>query len=642
MKILLVEDDKPTATLLSEALTAQHYTIDLATDGQTGLALATAWDFDLILLDVLIPKLDGLDLCRQLRAKGYQKPILLFTSKNSSADVVDGFNAGADDYVTKPCEISELIVRIRALLRRGEIALAPALLTWGDLHLNPVSAEVIYQAQTLSLTPKEYSLLELFLRNPQRIFDRGAIIDRIWSIDDLPSEGAVTNLIKNLRQKLRAVGMTADMLETVYGLGYRLKTPLSKAQSTDRQDSKTSGGTQQGLASVNKVLDQFREAFIERIASLERVEQALRMSHLSQALRQSACEDAHKLAGGLGMFGYEEGSRLARAIEHLLMGDRPLTPPEIVKLSKRVMDLQKELARPPKSLTTLTKELLLPIQSRSVIAVSSDGTFTESLQAEAVTWGCQIEIVSSRTAAQKIAQTTPDLVLLDQDTEESAALLRTLTAQFPELPIVVIATSKSQSDTALYERQLGGEKEPKERHRILQKPISTAQVFEAMTQFAVRTEAGVRTEAAVLAEVSTEVIQAAAKVMIVDDDPLILKALKVLLQPQGFQVTVLENPRQFWDVLRAIAPDVLLLDLEMPAFSGIDLCQVVRQDPIWKDLPILMVTAHTDIPSLRRVFAAGANDFISKPIIRSELITRLLNQLDRSAAIRSSLVSSCV
>ena len=641
MKILLVEDDKPTATLLSEALTAQHYTIDIATDGQTGLDLATAWDFDLILLDVLIPKLDGLDLCRQLRAKGYQKPILLFTSKNSSADVVNGFNAGADDYVTKPCEISELTVRIRALLRRGEIALAPALLTWGDLHLNPVSAEVVYQDQTLSLTPKEYSLLELFLRNPQRIFDRSAIIDRIWSIDDLPSEGAVTNLIKNLRQKLRAAGMTADMLETVYGLGYRLKAPLSRLQSTDRQESKTLGGSQQRLASVNKVLDQFREAFIERIASLERVEQALRMSHLSQALRESACEDAHKLAGGLGMFGYEEGSRLAQAIEHLLMGDRPLTPPEIVKLSKRVMDLQKELARPPKSLTTLTKELLLPIQSRLVIAVSSDVIFTKSLQAEAVTWGCQIEIASSKTAAQKIAQTTPDLVLIDQDTEETT-LVQTLADQFPELPTVVIATSESQSDTALYKRQLRGEKEPKERHRILQKPISTAQVFEAMTHFAVRAEAAVHTEAAVLVEVPTEIVKAAAKVMIVDDDLLILKALKVLLQPQGFQVTVLENPRQFWDVLRAIAPDVLLLDLEMPAFSGIDLCQVVRQDPIWKDLPILMVTAHTDIPSLRRVFAAGANDFISKPLVQSELITRVLNQLDRSAAVRSSLVSSCV
>ncbi|MBW4659504.1 MAG: response regulator [Drouetiella hepatica Uher 2000/2452] len=664
MKILLVEDDKPTAALLAEALTAHRYTIDLATDGQTGLALATAWDFDLILLDVMIPKLDGLGLCRQLRAKGYQKPILLFTSKNSTADVISGFNAGADDYVTKPCEIPELIVRIRALLRRGETALAPALLTWGDLHLNPVSAEVIYQTHTLSLTPKEYSLLELFLRNPQRIFDRGAIIDRIWSIDDLPSEGAVTNLIKNLRQKLRAAGMTTEMLETVYGLGYRLKTPLPKTASGNPPEGEALGRrSQQGLASVNKVLDQFRDSFIERIASLERVEQALRMSlsqshpsqshpsqsHLSQALRQTACEDAHKLAGGLGMFGYEEGSRLARAIEHLLMGDRPLTPPEIANLSQRVMDLQKELAHPPKALTTLTKELLLPIQSRSVMVVSRDVTFTESLQAEAVTWGCQLERVPPGSAVQKIAQALPDLILLDcasdqgvaQDSEVSVALLETLANQFPALPMVIIAP-ESQGDrpTHLDETQPG-------KRRILQKPISVAQVFEAITQltdtqFTERTEAAVHPESLdVQVDVQVDV-RDAAKVMIVDDDSLMLEALKVLLQPQGFQVTVLEDPGQFWDVLRAIAPDVLLLDLEMPIFSGIDLCQAIRQDSTWKDLPILIVTAHTDIPSLRQVFAAGANDFVSKPIIRSELITRVLNQLDRASAVRSSLIPSCV
>ena len=632
MKILLVEDDKPTATLLSAALTAQHYTIDLAADGQTGLDLATNWDFDLILLDVLIPKMDGLCLCRQLRARGYQKPILLFTAKNSSADVINGFDAGADDYVTKPCEISELIARIRALLRRGETALAPALLKWGTLQLNPASAEVTYQNQTLSLTPKEYNLLELFLRNPQRIFDRGAIIDRIWSIDDLPSEGAVTNLIKNLRQKLRVAGMTTDMLETVYGLGYRLKAPLSKVSQTLDQQGKTPIGKerQQGLASVNKVLDQFREAFIERIASLERAEQVLRMNKLSQALRQSACEDAHKLAGGLGMFGYENGSKLAQAIEHLLMGDRALSPPDVAKLSKRVRELQQELARPPKSLTPLTKELLLPIQTRLVIAISNDVSFTASLQAEAVTWGCQIEIVSHETAEQQITQALPDIVLLDQETE--ATLLKTLANQFPALPILVITAPESLGDRSpsLYGRE----------QKILQKPISAAQVFEAITQlFSVEVKAA---DEAAREAAAREAVQETVKVLIVDDDPIILEALKVLLQPQGFQVTVLENPQQFWEVLRAIEPDLLLLDLEMPTFNGIDLCQEVRQDPIWRDLPILVVTAHTDIPSLRQAFAAGANDFISKPIVKAELITRLLHQLDRTHLARSPVASGCL
>ncbi|MBI4785016.1 MAG: response regulator [Oscillatoriophycideae cyanobacterium NC_groundwater_1537_Pr4_S-0.65um_50_18] len=648
MKILLVEDDQPTATLLSEALTAQHYTVDLATDGKIALDLATAWDFDLILLDVQIPRLDGLGLCRQLRAKGYQKPILLLTAKNSTADVIQGFDAGADDYVTKPCEITELLARIRALLRRGETTLAPAVLSWGELCLNPVSAEVTYRSQALSLTPKEYNLLELFLRNPQRIFDRSAIIDRIWSIDDLPSEGAVTNLIKNLRQKLKAVGMVADMLETVYGLGYRLKTPLPPAEpvtappaagqpsqeaasqesaSQEAASGKIANGErekqQQGLASVNKVLDRFREAFIDRIASLERAEQALRLSDLSPALRLSAYEDAHKLAGGLGMFGYEAGSRLARAIEHLLIGDRPLTSSDAAQLSQQVKDLQRELARPPQSLTTLAQELLSPVPPRRVTVVSYDGALVERLKAEANAWGCQIEVVPYLTvqyliARQKLAHAQPDIVLLDLDTESESALLEELIQQFPTLPVLAFIAPESLPHLS---SRLG-------RQYFLPKPILATQVFESITQLA--------------APGGKAVAQEAARVMIVDDDPVILEALSALLQPQGFQVSVLENPQQFWEVLTAIAPDLLLLDLEMPAFSGIDLCQEVRQNPNWKNLPILVVTAHTDIPSLRQVFAAGANDFISKPIVKSELITRVLNQLDRIHFSRSPLASACV
>jgi CheY-like chemotaxis protein len=112
--------------------------------------------------------------------------------------------------------------------------------------------------------------------------------------------------------------------------------------------------------------------------------------------------------------------------------------------------------------------------------------------------------------------------------------------------------------------------------------------------------------------------------MVVDDDPAALAMLRHLLQPWGFQVTCLENPQQFWEVLTATAPHLLILDLEMPTFSGIDLCQVVRQDPQWGDLPILVVTAHTNAESLQRVFAAGADDFISKPVLGPELVTEKL------------------
>jgi len=167
-------------------------------------------------------------------------PILLLSAKDSSADRVMGLKAGADDYVVKPYELSELIARIQALLRRGNSTLR-ALLTWENLQLDPQASQVTYGGKLLHLTPKEYAILELFLRNRQRIFSRSAILDRIWLSGEFPQEDAVSTQIKGLRQKLKAAGMTNDLIETVYGLGYRLKAPPQDS-SPQRVSSEEVGG----------------------------------------------------------------------------------------------------------------------------------------------------------------------------------------------------------------------------------------------------------------------------------------------------------------------------------------------------------------------------------------------------------------
>ncbi len=225
MKILLVEDDERIAETLAEVFTHQHYAVDTAADGEAGWEMVEVFTYDLLVLDVMLPKLNGITLCQQVRTYGYRMPILLLTAKDASTAKVIGLDAGADDYVVKPFNLQELLARIRALLRRGNESLPP-ILEWGGLHLNPNTCFVTYGEHPLTLTPKEYALLELFLRKSSRVFSRGEILEHLWPSEEPPFEDAVKTHIKGIRQKLKAVGAPTNLIETVYGIGYRLQQNL--------------------------------------------------------------------------------------------------------------------------------------------------------------------------------------------------------------------------------------------------------------------------------------------------------------------------------------------------------------------------------------------------------------------------------
>jgi DNA-binding response OmpR family regulator len=225
MKILLVEDDNRIAETLASILRDRYYTVEIAGDGERAWSLASAFTYDLILLDVMLPKIDGITLTQRWRAAGKSTPILILTAKNTSRDKVLGLDVGADDYVVKPFDLPELLARIRALLRRGDRD--PSLIfKWGLLQLDPNRCESEYNGVALPLTPKEYSLLELFLRHPRRLFSRPAILDRLWSFEDPPGEETVKVHIRSLRKKLQAAGAPSNFIQTVYGLGYRLNQHL--------------------------------------------------------------------------------------------------------------------------------------------------------------------------------------------------------------------------------------------------------------------------------------------------------------------------------------------------------------------------------------------------------------------------------
>ena len=385
-RMLLINCDSSTIALLSSDLVNQRYVIEAITADEVSVESIVASSYDLIVLDASITRQPSIQFCHQLRDRGYPNPILLLTAKDW--DATTGLDAGADDSVFKPYHPSELIARVRALLRRGKLPLTPALLTWEQLRLNPTSAEVTYKHQPLALTPKEYGLLNLFLQHPQRIFSRTTILDRLWSMADLPTERAVTNHIKELRQKLRAAGMMTDLIETVYGLGYRLKPAPAMSTATDQP-----------------------------------------------------IEDA------------------------LPSADIPI---------------------------------------------------------------------------------------------KTGAIAETVSLSYP-------------SPTSL--------------------PSAT--------------------------------------VLVLDDDPTTRAALSYLLQPWGVHVVCLSQPDRLWETLTTTAPALLILDIEIPFTRGIALCQKIRQDDHWGNLPILVITADTDADRVQQLFAAGVDDFVGKPIVGPELVTRVVSRLER-------------
>ncbi|MBD0336805.1 MAG: response regulator transcription factor [Cyanobacteria bacterium Co-bin13] len=227
MRILVVEDDAQIADMLTEALTHRQYQVDVAQDGEAAWEYVNALDYELVVLDVTLPKLDGIRLCQMLRARGAVArnatiPVIMLTARDTKADKILGLDAGADDYMVKPFDLDELMARIRALLRRGSPTANPTL-TWGPLQLIPSTYEVTYADQPLTLTPKEYALLELLVANGRRVLSRPGIIERLWSAGDSPTEEAVKTHIRTLRQKLRTAGAPDDFVETVHGLGYRLR-----------------------------------------------------------------------------------------------------------------------------------------------------------------------------------------------------------------------------------------------------------------------------------------------------------------------------------------------------------------------------------------------------------------------------------
>jgi len=220
MRVLLVEDEKNVSAFIKQGLEEDFYTVDVAEDGIDGYGMATNQTYDLIILDLMLPGMDGKEICKKLRDMEIKTPILMLTALNTIPDKVEGLESGADDYLTKPFSFSEMLARIRALMRRsadytGDITLA-------DLRVDLLSRRVFRGDREIVLTPKEFSLLEYLLRNKSRVVSRTQILENVWGYDFDPATNVVDVHIKFLREKIDK-DSDQKLIHTARGVGYILK-----------------------------------------------------------------------------------------------------------------------------------------------------------------------------------------------------------------------------------------------------------------------------------------------------------------------------------------------------------------------------------------------------------------------------------
>lgn len=387
------------------------------------------------------------------------------------------------------------------------------------------------------------------------------------------------------------------------------------------------------------VWERHRQKYGDRLSVVEQAIQALAENQLSDFLRQQAHREAHTLIGSLGSFGLEQASRLCRQIEQKFKSIGELSQAdaadltELAKAVRQEMGLTYNVESEPldrigvegqsMTLPSTTLSAVLPTRLSSfssdfpsdprLLIVEDDMALAEQIRFEAIAMGIESSIATNLEQARAaIAARPPDVVLLDlsfpDSSEDGFTLLAELNRYPSPIPTVVFTVHHSFLDRVRVAR-LGG-------LAFLQKPIAPQKVVETLMQvlqFSHKPE---------------------AKLLIVDDDAALLDFLRSLLQPWGFRLTLLEDPQQFWETLEQTTPDLLILDIDMPNFSGIDLCRVVRNDPRWSDLPILFFSSRTDPETITQVFIAGADDYISKPVVELELIARVLNRLERTRILR--------
>ncbi len=532
--------------------------------------------------------------------------------------------------MVKPCTSEEICARIRALLRRPR-EVAVTVLRCGGLRLDPSTCEVFYLDHEIRLSPKEYALLELFLRHPHQVFSSGTLLEKLWSFDETPGEETIRTHVKRLRRKLKQAGAN-QVIENIYGMGYRLNSSLA-AESGQPDNSRMSTRAPKATAAATPkmtsaalqsaarssalaVMGRFRPEFLARLAVLDQFLECLTLGDRPKSLQQQACHAVHKLIGSLGMFGLVDGSQLCQEIEEILQTPAGAVEDiDQVRLQQLVGQLHQQLdpilALPASTLRLPQSQSMTSAPTKAetldlMLITDEPDRFTE-LRAIAPMATMTPDQAHHQLLAQK-----PDLLLLDMtafaEPSHGLTLLTTLASQFPKLPIVVLVgtdTFQLRLEVARCASMC----------KYLLITLPPQELWNTVSSW------------------YQQYCPTMPHVLAVDDDPVMLETLANHLTANGFKVTTLQDPQQFWESLKLIRPDLLLLDFEMPEINGLELCRIIRADQHWQHLPILFLSGQQDPDLIQTIYQAGADDYIPKPVTQPELLTRILNRARRSHQI---------
>ncbi|BAQ62808.1 two component Transcriptional regulator [Geminocystis sp. NIES-3708] len=621
-----MEDDQRFGKLIKDYLITESEKIDLV---NTGINIRDKLDqgsYDILILDVMLPEKNGIDICRELRATNINLPILFITALNNQIDKIKAFESGADDYLIKPFDFQELLARIKALVRREKKIKSTTNLTWQNLVMILEEKQVKYGDNYLHLTPTEYKILEIFLTTPQKVFNTDNIIDQLWDIDTIPTNNTLRTHIKSLRKKLTDVGLDKDFIETLYGMGYRLKPLNNKSDKNIIKKSSSlinyfqNNQLTKNQSDINK--QEKLQLLIEQmwLENQENVSQdcqkLLDYIHSKNNLKiDDAIRTVHNFVGFLGSIGYINASNISKKIEVLLKNNYPHVKDQknIIKITNLIHELEKELFPEGRQNYDKKDQELFNQQKVEILVIDEDQKLANQLIMFIENPQVSLSFCHSILSAQNyLNEKTYDVVILEtqwkNNSDRENSILNLLGEKKKETKIIIYSKDDS------LENRLYCSKYPI--NAFLSKNNSLEILWENI-------------KSALIQNHSNSIVNSLYNILIIDDDVRFTSILKqkLIINQLPLNINIISESETFLDEIKKIKPQLIILDLEMPKLNGLDICKIIKKDPLLQSIPVIFLTSNLASNIINQFLEAGADDFISKSKIDLELYPRILTHL---------------